>query len=169
VCSSDERPDKSKPPRSLDCRWIKRDLNAFSPQLKQVFFIGNDRTKKGNPRRYLVPATATKLYLAVMDSYEWNNNSGSFTVAVAIERNQVGAEMFTVDSSITFTKWACLPDRVRCTPDRSVAEEKTPGEFHVILPASSEWSISVTDAEGRRQNSCRAGNDISESQRVRGT
>ena len=95
-----------------------------------------------------MPAKATRLYLAVMDGYEWNNNSGSFTVTVAIERDRTDTEMFTVDSSVTFNKWACLPNRARCTPDQPTAEEKTPGEFHVVLPASSEWSISVPDAEG---------------------
>jgi hypothetical protein len=95
-----------------------------------------------------VPAKATRLYLAAMDSYEWNNNSGSFTVTVTFERDRVDTGIFTVDSSVTFDKWACLPNRARCTPDRAVAEQKTPGEFHVILPASSEWSISVPDAEG---------------------
>jgi hypothetical protein len=149
VFLSDEQPDRGKPPRSLDYRRIRRNSASFSPQLKQVFFIGNGRTNRGAPRRYIVPAKATRLYLAVMDSYEWNNNSGSFTVTVAIERDQVDANMFAVDSSITFNdKWACLPNRARCTPDRPVAEEKAPGEFHVILPASSEWSISVPDAGG---------------------
>ena len=148
VFLSDERPDRSETPRSLDYRVIRRDNNSFSPQLKQVFFIGDGKTSSGALRRYLVPAKATRLYLAVMDGYEWNNNSGSFTVTVAIERDRVDTDIFTVDSTITFSKWACLPDRAHCTPDRPIAEEKSPGQFHVILPASSEWSISVPDAEG---------------------
>lgn len=148
VFLSDERPDKSKPPRRLDLRAIQGDFSSFSPQLKQVFFIGTGRTGRGVPRRYLVPAKATRLYLGVMDGYEWNNNSGSFTVTLAIERDRVDTEMFTVDASISFAKWVCLPDRAHCTPDRPVAEEKAPGEFHVILPASSEWSISVPDSHG---------------------
>jgi hypothetical protein len=149
VFLSDERPDRSKTPRLLDFGGFRRDIDGFSPQLKQVFFIGDGRTSSGGLRRYLVPAKATRLYLAVMDGFEWNNNSGSFAVTVAIERDQVDTNMFAVDSSITFYKWSCLPDRARCTPDQPVAEERTPGEFHVILPASSEWSISVPDAEGR--------------------
>ena len=123
-------------------------ISRSSPQLKQVFFIGDGKTSSGALRRYLVSVKATRLYLGVMDGYEWNNNSGSFTVTVAIERDRVDTDMFTVDSSITFSKWACIPDRARCTPDRPSAEEKSPGQFHVILPASSEWSISVPDAEG---------------------
>jgi hypothetical protein len=44
--------------------------------------------------------------------------------------------------------WACVPGRHRCTPDRAVAEEKSPGNFHVILPAASEWGISVPGGNG---------------------
>ncbi len=146
VFLSDEQPDRSAAPRTLDLRESSPNIWL---QLKQVFFIGDGRSKSGAPRRYLVPARATRLYLGVMDEYEWNNNSGSFTVAVAIERYQVETNMFAVDSSIEFAKWACLPDHARCTPDRPVAEERNPGEFHVILPASSEWSISVPDPAGK--------------------
>ncbi len=114
-----------------------------------MFLIGDGKTPRGAVRRYLIPPGATSLYLGVMDGYEWNTNSGSFTVQVAIERDQVDSAPFSVDSSVTFARWACLPDRARCTPDRPVAKEKAPGEFHVILPASSEWSISVPDAAGK--------------------
>jgi len=148
VFLSDERPDRSKAPRLLDYRMNRGDISTSSPQLKQVFFIGDGKASSGGLRRYLVPAKATRLYLGVMDGYEWNNNSGSFTVTVAIERDRVESDMFVVDSSIVFSKWACLPDRPHCTPDRPIAEEKSPGKFHIILPASSEWSISVPDAEG---------------------
>lgn len=149
VFLSDEPPDRSAAPRTLDMRESAGGSPNIWLQLKQVFFIGDGRSKSGAPRRYLVPARATRLYLGVMDEYEWNNNAGSFTVTVAIERDQIETNMFTVDSSIEFAKWACLPDHARCTPDRPVAEERTPGEFHVILPASSEWSISVPDPAGK--------------------
>lgn len=149
VFLDDGRPDRSKAPPGLDFRSFRADLATVSPpQLKQIFLIGNGRTSRGTPRRYLVPAKATRLYLGTMDGYEWNNNSGSFTVTVTIERDQVGTSMFAVDTSVSFAKWACLPDRPRCTPDRPVAEEKSPGEFHVIIPASSEWSISVPVPQG---------------------
>jgi len=148
VFLSDERPDRSKAPPSLRYRVNRGDISSSSPQLKQVFFIGDGKTSRGGLRRYLVPAKATRLYLGVMDGYEWNNNSGSFTVTLTIERDGVDSSMFAVDSSIVFSRWACLPDRAHCTPDRPMAEENSPGQFHVILPASSEWSISVPDSEG---------------------
>lgn len=149
VFLSDEQPDRGRPPARLDFRVSPRNFDNFSPKLKQVFLIGDGKTRSGAPRLYLVPANATRLYLGVWDSYEWNNNSGSFTVTVATERDHVDSSIYSVDSSITFAAWACLPDRRRCTPDRPVAEQKAPGEFHVILPASSEWSISLPDPEGR--------------------
>src|ERR1044072_7996065 len=83
-----------------------------------------------------------------MDGNEWKHNSGSLTVTWAIERDRVASGMFAVDSNIAFSKWACLPDRARCTPDRPIAEEQGPGRFRIVLPASSEWSISVPDAQG---------------------
>lgn len=148
VFLSDEQPDRGAAPPTLDLDESGGAAPNLWLQLKQVFFIGNGRSRSGTPRRYLVPARATRLYLGVMDGYEWNNNSGSFTVTVAIERDQVETTMFAVDSSIEFASWACLPGHARCTPDRPLAEESTPGEFHVILPASSEWSISVPDPSG---------------------
>jgi hypothetical protein len=99
VFLSDEPPDRSRAPPSLD--FHRRSFKTFSPKLKQVFFIGDGQTASGDPRRYLVPPKATRLYLGVMDAYEWNNNSGSFTVTVTIEHDQEDTSMFTVDASIT--------------------------------------------------------------------
>ena len=45
------------------------------PALKQVFVIGSSR-------QVIVPAGATRLYLAVMDGFQWGNNPGTFTVTV---------------------------------------------------------------------------------------
>jgi hypothetical protein len=78
VFLSNEPPDDGKTPPPLDFRGRRRDFSTFSPKLKQVFFIGDGRTGSGALRRYLVSAKATRLYLGVMDAYEWNNNSGSF-------------------------------------------------------------------------------------------
>ena len=89
VFLSDERPDRSKAPQPLEFGKRRRNFSSLPPQLKQVFFVGTGRSPSGALRRYLVPAKATRLNLAVMDGYEWNNNSGSFTVTVLVERDQV--------------------------------------------------------------------------------
>lgn len=46
------------------------------PALKQVFFVGSSQT-------VVVPQGATRLYLGVMDGYEWSNNPGSFNVTIS--------------------------------------------------------------------------------------
>jgi hypothetical protein len=81
VFLSDDRPDRSDAPHPLDRRAMRRD-NEILPKLKQVFFIGDGRTRSSTLRRFLVPAKATRLYLGVMDGYEWNNNTGSFTLSI---------------------------------------------------------------------------------------
>ena len=79
VFLGDELPDKTRPPKPLKFGSIVNSPLIVA-ELKQVFFIGTGVTKKGASRRYLVPKGATRLFLGVMDGFEWNNNRGSFTV-----------------------------------------------------------------------------------------
>lgn len=55
-----------------------------SPQIGQVFFIGDGLTGTGTGARQVVhvPAGASRLYLAVVDGYEWGNNGGAYEVAI---------------------------------------------------------------------------------------
>jgi hypothetical protein len=58
---------------------------TVSPQLRQVFFIGDGRTGTGtgSVQRFVIPAGATRLYLASSDGIGANyNNFGSFSVVV---------------------------------------------------------------------------------------
>jgi hypothetical protein len=61
------------------------DFTTFSPMLQQVFFIGDDLTGTGSGmvQRFVVPAAATRLFLASSDllggSY---NNAGQFDVTI---------------------------------------------------------------------------------------
>lgn len=146
VFLDDERPDQSRPPKALNLRRAGRNLVTVSPQLKQVFFIGDGSTKPGVTRRFLVPNGATRLFLGTMDGYSWWNNRGSFSVDVKIERAEVTSNMFSVDSQISFAEWACLPDRSQCTPDRPIIKKLSEGQYHVILPAQSEWGVNLPAA-----------------------
>jgi hypothetical protein len=146
VFLSDDRPDRTRAPKPLD--RSSRNAPEVAPQLKQIFFIGPGLTKTGVPRRFLVPKNATRLFLAVMDGYEWSNNDGAFSVAITIERSDVSSNMFTVDSRIFFADWACLPDRSQCTPDHPVIKEAGPGRYHIILPANLIWGASIATAGG---------------------
>jgi hypothetical protein len=50
-----------------------------------VFFIGTGKTSAGDLRKVIVPQGAARLYFAVMDIYQWNNNSGELSGAVMVE------------------------------------------------------------------------------------
>lgn len=157
VFLDDDRPESSPPPPPINSHTVGWNFISLEPQLKQVFFIGVGRVKASADgsskktlvaRRFLVPKGATRLFLAVMDQYEWSNNEGYFDVAVTLQRTDTSSSMFSVDSSASFAKWSCLPDRSRCTPDRAAAEATGPGRYHVILPAQLEWPVSVPVPDG---------------------
>ncbi len=60
-------------------------LSSYSPALNQIFFIGDGLTGAGSgtAQQFVVPAGATSLYLAVLDSVgSSNNNLGSLSVTV---------------------------------------------------------------------------------------
>ena len=148
VFLDDQRPDRSRVPKPLKVRGSARDTITLAPDLKQVFFIGAGVTRRGDIRKISVPKGATRLFLGVMDGYEWNNNQGGFVVQVTIERTDVSSNMFSVDSRITFAEWACLPERSQCTPDRPVISQTAPGHYHVILPAHMEWGARIPVPSG---------------------
>ena len=59
-----------------------RNFTTLSPQLNQIFFIGDGRNDSGEVQNFVVPQGAKRLYIATWDDYEWNNNIGSFTLTV---------------------------------------------------------------------------------------
>jgi PEP-CTERM motif-containing protein len=59
------------------------DFAALSPELQQVFFIGDGLQLDGvTSQIFIVPNGATRLFLGTMDGFEWNNNAGSLDVTV---------------------------------------------------------------------------------------
>ena len=48
-----------------------------------------------------------------------------------------------VSSKISFSDFACLPDRNLCTPDHAIVTKTADGTYHVILPANLEWGATV--------------------------
>jgi hypothetical protein len=83
-----------------------------------------------------------------MDGFGWYNNVGSFEVTVTAERADVSSSLFSVDSSISYADWPCLPDRPQCTPARALVRVVRPGVYHVILPAQLEWGAAVPAPKG---------------------
>jgi hypothetical protein len=49
-------------------------------QVQQPFYIGNGINGSGVTASFIVPKNATRFYMGIMDGYEWNNNTGSFSV-----------------------------------------------------------------------------------------
>jgi hypothetical protein len=144
----DNRPDRSRAPKALNFGAIGTEFVSISPQLKQVFFLGSGATRAGIAQRFVVPKGATRLFLGTMDGFEWNNNTGFFSVAVTIERTDVSSSMFSADSTVSFAKFACMPNRSLCTPEREIVEERGDKQYHIVLPAQSEWGASIDNPAG---------------------
>src|SRR3546814_8728180 len=84
----------------------QRNQLGQSPALRQPFYIGDGRTRDGQRQLITVPAGATRLYLGVMDSAQWNDNSGAFEVTVRSD----GDSGLTLDPASGVIKW--LPTTV---------------------------------------------------------
>jgi hypothetical protein len=81
-------PDTSEAPPGLDFSSPESlDYLVISPQLKQVFFIGDGRTSAGATQQVIVPVGATRLFLGTVDSWGWANNFGSFSVTISPSTN----------------------------------------------------------------------------------
>jgi hypothetical protein len=82
-------PDQTPAPGALDFNSSDPnsvpggiDYLSLAPALKQVFFIGDGRTGTGQVQQIVVPAGATRLFLATFDKASWNGHVGSLAVAV---------------------------------------------------------------------------------------
>jgi hypothetical protein len=76
-------PSGQAAPEALDfSQASSRDYTTLAPLIGQVFFIGTGKTSRGGTHRVTVPQGATRLYFAIMDAYQWNNNTGSYSGAV---------------------------------------------------------------------------------------
>ena len=86
VFLSAAQPSLSAAPSGLDFPASGTSFTSLSPELQQPFFIGDGLTGKGTGavQGFVVPTGATRLFLGTMDAYGWDNNSGSFDVAVSI-------------------------------------------------------------------------------------
>lgn len=86
VFLSDSQPNLTTAPPSLNFSTATaRDYTSISPQLKQIFFIGDGQTSDGILQQIVVPAGATRFFLTTWDDYQWGNNLGTFNVSVVPE------------------------------------------------------------------------------------
>jgi hypothetical protein len=124
VFLTDAQPNLSAAPPALDFSVSGLGISflTLSPQLKQVFFIGDGLTGtgSGNIQQFNIPSGATRFFLGTSDGFGWFNNSGQFTVNI----NQTGGvsaaapEPATV-SLITAVVFGALASRYRLRRRRS--------------------------------------------------
>ncbi len=80
VFLSNSAPNLSSAPSGLDFGTdTQRDYASVSPLLKQTFFIGDGKRNSGETQSIVIPTGATKLYLGMMDAWQWNDNVGNFS------------------------------------------------------------------------------------------
>ncbi len=71
------QPDSSPAPGALNFQTLGLDLLALSPELQQVFFIGDGLTSASAVQQFEIPSGATRLFLGTMDGFGWFNNTGT--------------------------------------------------------------------------------------------
>jgi hypothetical protein len=78
-----DQPSLTKAPPMTDASSdTVRNQTTISPQLKQIFYIGDGLTKDGQKQTFVAPTGATRLFLATWDFFEWNNNAGYRNIKV---------------------------------------------------------------------------------------
>ncbi len=79
VFLGDAAPNTTPAPACLDFATVaQRDYSTLSPQLKQPFHVGDGKTSWGEVQYIRIPAGATRIFLGMMDAWQWNDNQGSF-------------------------------------------------------------------------------------------
>ena len=79
VFMNDNAPSSGSTPANLDFGTAaQRDYVSISPQLKQVFFIGDGKRSDGTAQSIIVPQGATRVFFGMMDAWQWNDNTGNF-------------------------------------------------------------------------------------------
>jgi hypothetical protein len=101
VFTSETEPANPAPP-PLDFALIGTNYATLTPQLRQIFYLGNGLTATNTAQLISVPAGATKLYLGLIDgdSYDdtpdaYDDNSGAFSVTVSSAALSLGIEYST--------------------------------------------------------------------------
>jgi Flp pilus assembly protein TadG len=76
-------PDDNTAPPVLDfTTQSQMDYTTLSPEIQQPFFVGLGQTSTGTQQSIVVPKGATRLFLGMMDGWEWDNNVGSYAATI---------------------------------------------------------------------------------------
>ena len=92
VFLTDAIPDGS-PPSTLDfsSAEIGVDFPSLSPQMGQIFFIGDGQTSGGMPQQFVAPEGATRLALGIADGFgfigvpgAYDDNDGAYQITLGV-------------------------------------------------------------------------------------
>jgi len=79
VFLNDNAPNTTSAPSCLDFATVaQRDYSLLAPELKQPFHVGDGKTNWGEVQHIRIPTGATRIFLGMMDAWQWNDNQGSF-------------------------------------------------------------------------------------------
>lgn len=81
----------SPAPSTLDFGTIGSDFASLSPELGQIFFIGDGQTSAGVLQEFVAPAGATRMFFGIPDGFgfdglpgAYDDNDGSYRIGVGI-------------------------------------------------------------------------------------
>jgi Ca2+-binding RTX toxin-like protein len=126
-------------------------FSSLSPQLGQVFFIGDGLTGNGTGSRqsFIAPLGATRLYLGIPDGEflrgvpgQYQDNGGSFAVSgeVVSPQNSNGGSGATSNSNASVLGNGFIPEvylRVVQTVGANIRQAETPGNRFFDVPNGS--------------------------------
>jgi len=79
VFLSDNAPTTGSTPSNLDFGSSSaRDYSSISPKLQHVFFVGDGLRTDGTTQEIVIPDGATRVFVGMMDAWQWNDNVGNF-------------------------------------------------------------------------------------------
>jgi len=87
------RNSSNAPPARFDYTDVDTETTAeFSPELNQVFFVGDGLTSDGTTQSFFVPASATSVSFGVADGFGfsgtpgfYNDNTGEWQMSIRLE------------------------------------------------------------------------------------
>ena len=78
---------RAQAPQSLDfSEAAAREFKYLTPKIGQIFFIGNGKDSTGASQSFIVPKGASRLYLAALDEFDWNNNQGRYSGVISCRK-----------------------------------------------------------------------------------
>ncbi len=95
VFLDDSIPSTGPAPATLDFSTpASRDFLSLSPDLNQVFFIGDGETSGGTAQEFIAPAGATRLFFGIPDGFgflgapgAYDDNDGAYRIRVGINED----------------------------------------------------------------------------------